>query len=284
MGSFEEFTKINKLSAQAHPISQVFRGEISNEPAVLILNKMPFTEEEMEVLENTVLQENDVYTGGILEVKDHIKYTLIHPATNKHILKYTEGEKRTLQETYATYKEKVLPLALKEGPDCAWVENIFKECTSTTQTPFLTTSNEKVLHIDSEFVILPDIKWGEKALSALYLLVLFKDPSIYTLRELTQEHLPLLERIKTSVKNVLLQYGAAVEDVQMYFHYYPTFYRAHLHVSSLKTFWFGTTIGTAVLLHDVVENIKQSSSFYQERTMEVRLSTTSYLYKAYNTS
>lgn len=280
MGKFEEFKSIRTLSAQSQAISQVLLGEVNGEQAVLLMNKLAFGQEGVRVSKNQVLQENDIYTGGVLEIADTVKYTLIHPATARHVQKYAEGKRHTVYETAAHYREKILPLALKEGPSCQWVENIFRECAGQS-APHTTETNEKVLWIDPEFVILPDIKWDGKTASSLYLLVLFQDPALYTLRELRQAHLPLLERVRQRVQEVLGSYGVGMESVQLYFHYYPTFYRVHLHVSSLETFWFGTAIGGSVLLHDVVENLKLSANFYRERTMEVRLSTTSFLYPTY---
>jgi len=281
MAALEEFEKKEVISSISQNISEVHLGVIKNEPALVLYSKLPFDAKKTEIEKNTVTIENDVYTKGVIETRDVVKYTIIHPATEKHIKKYREGKRQSIRESYELYREKVLPKAKAEGPSCQWIENIFKECEGQT-APVVTTMKEKVLFIDPEFIICPDLKWDERSISTIYLLAILRDPEIYTVRELTAAHVPLLRRIEEAAGVLLKSYGAGLKDVQIYFHYHPTFYRAHVHISSLSSFWHGTTAGSSVLLQNVIENLKRSSSYYREVEMEITLSTNSFLYPLYS--
>lgn len=47
------------------------------------------------------------------------------------------------------------------------------------------------------FVLLPDLKWDGKDLKSLYLLALVHQRDIKSIRDLTADHLPLLQNILT---------------------------------------------------------------------------------------
>ena len=51
---------------------------------------------------------------------------------------------------------------------------------------------------ETGFVLLPDLKWDGKNVSTLYLIVLPHKRGIHSIRNLTAEHLPLLNKIKES--------------------------------------------------------------------------------------
>ncbi|OAG29682.1 m7GpppX diphosphatase [Nematocida displodere] len=277
----EKFSQRSLLSKACGMISRVILGQIEEEDAILLLNKVPFSEEKMDVYENEVYQENDIYTNGVIEVKEKVKYMLIHPATPFHIKKYTHSTKVMIKESAETYKTKTLPQALALGPSCHWVDNIMTACENDPLTQN-TSHGEQILHNDPEFVVIPDSKWDRTSLDTLYLLVLFKDPLVYTVRELRDTHIPMLTRIQASVAEVLRLYSTDIAETKLYFHYYPTFFRAHIHVSSLKMSWPGELLGASLLLHDVIANLELSTTYYQDRTLEIPLSHASYLYNIFS--
>ncbi|KAI5161358.1 m7GpppX diphosphatase [Nematocida ausubeli] len=269
------------LSSNTGDISKVFEGTVDGSPAILTLHKVAFSEEYTSPGAHEVIHENDVYTSGTFVATEMIKYSLIHPATETQIKKYRRSEYVLVKETAEMYRTKTLPHALKHSPNCKWIDTIFQQADGCA-TPCITESKEHVLFMDKEFLICPDLKWDRVTLESLYLLVLFKDPNIYTLRELRQEHIPLLERIQQAAVEALAMHNYTTDKVKIYFHYYPTFYRAHVHISSISSSWPGTSIGKSVLLNDVIEGLKVSSTYFQDKTMEVCISKESYMYSIYS--
>ena len=87
---------------------------------------------------------------------------------------------------------------------------------------------ERVLFNDPDltngFLILPDLKWDQTSMSALYLVVLIQDRSIKSLRDLTKAHVPLLQRIRREVfLTVKEKYGVEPSKLRMFIHYQPSY-------------------------------------------------------------
>ncbi|CAM6031324.1 unnamed protein product, partial [Sphagnum compactum] len=101
---------------------------LSDENAILILEKSAFKEEEIvnaeqeknifnvvKSLENLFV--NDIYGNFTLQTEpkaNPIKLTVIYPATEKHILKYTNQNIFIIEETGVQYKEITEPYLTKE--------------------------------------------------------------------------------------------------------------------------------------------------------------------------
>lgn len=62
---------------------------------------------------------------------------------------------------------------------------------------------------DSGFVLVPDIKWDQKELEDLYVLAIANKRGVLSLRELRQEHLPMLRNMlnngKVSALNLIVE-------------------------------------------------------------------------------
>lgn len=115
----------------------------------------------------------------------------------------------------------------------------------------------------SGFVLVPDLKWDSKDIKSLYLLAIVRKTGIKSLRDLTEEHLPLLRNIlnkclvcsdsktliKYNYKNVMYvrdydcfvlqkvikeQYGLPSSRIRAFLHYQPTFYHLHIHFTYLQ--------------------------------------------------
>jgi m7GpppX diphosphatase len=91
--------------------------------------------------------------------------------------------------------------------------------------------------IDSKigFVLLPDIKWDQINLSNLYLLAIVRSLDIKCLRDLTTEHLPLLDNILMQSKNIAKdKFGVDSHHLRFFIHYHPSYYHFHIHVVHVK--------------------------------------------------
>ena len=60
-------------------------------------------------------------------------------------------------------------------------------------------------------------------------------------------------------------------ELVAFFHYLPTFYWLHIHFVHSEDISSRTTIGRAVMLRDVVQNIELKSNYYQDATIPIRL-------------
>jgi m7GpppX diphosphatase len=132
-------------------------------------------------------------------------------------------------------------------------------------------NGEVILHENDDYYLLPDFKWDHK-IKNLYLLVIFKDPELQSIRDLTDIHIFLLERTQRQVlKFVADNYGLPPSKMRCFFHYMPSAWRLHMHVqhvSSNLAPCSGTQCGRARLLGEILSNIKLMPDYYQRANLE----------------
>lgn len=246
----------------------------SESKAVVLLEKTAFRTNELPVLmsKETKLKaslKNDiygVYEGLPMPELNELKTTVIYPATEKHIRKYTYQQLYLVTETWQDYQQITLPYLNEQRFSIQWVFNILDK----------KAESERIVYEDTDpelgFVLLPDMKWDGKQTDALYLIAICHKRGIKSLRDLTADHLPLLKNIKekclTAVKT---NYNIPPEQLRMYIHYQPSYYHLHVHVTHLKNVAPGTQAEKAHLLTDVIENIELMSDYYQKKSLTFAL-------------
>lgn len=91
-------------------------------------------------------------------------------------------------------------------------------------------------------------------------LVIFKDTTLRTIRDLRQKHLPMLRRARQGVLSFLRSQKLKEDDFKMYFHYLPSVFQLHLHVCSAAS---NDSIRTQHLAC-VVRNIEECDTWYRD--------------------
>ncbi|GAA5833787.1 hypothetical protein JCM5353_003316 [Sporobolomyces roseus] len=238
-------------------------------PAILKIEKTPYSPGEAVSLASVEAWSrlemktcNDIYSTSLAwfapgRSNADVQLTAICPATEKHILKYSVQESRLLRETPELYESVVKPYIDSIPPaTIKWVYQIIEG----------TAEAENVLYRDDHpqngFVLTPDLKWDQKTMSALYLLVLTQDRSIRSLRDLKPSHLPLLRNIRQESERVAIEkYGIDKGELRFFIHYQPTYYHFHVHIVHLSYQNFsGITVGQAHLLDDVIDALELEES------------------------
>lgn len=126
------------------------------------------------------------------------------------------------------------------------------------------------------FIILPDLKWDQQTLSSLYLIAIVQDRSLRSLRDLTAQHIPLLENIQATASQVAFEkYSLGPKaKLRCFVHYQPSYYHLHVHIlSSDFTSHPGAIVGQAHLLEDLIDLLKLGVDFSQ-RTLTYALGET----------
>ncbi|TKY87170.1 hypothetical protein EX895_003847 [Sporisorium graminicola] len=237
------------------------------------------------------LGQNDIYTWLLAwfhrpqltagaEVDADVKITLIRPATQTHIDKYSAQRKIMVYETPEMYQQKVLPWIESFPPSrIQWVYNILEHKKEADSILFEDPDPEK------GFIIVPDLKWDQKTTSSLYIQAIVHNRELRSIRDLTKEHVELLEKVKTEASRVAFEkYGLVGRDntaqgnVRCFLHYHPSYYHLHVHIlASSFTSHPGAVVGQAHLLDDVVDLLKLGVDMKQ-RTLGYSLGTNSKLW------
>ena len=237
----------------------------SGEKAVVVLAKKPWTEAAAKtVLEGTATALNEFhrndkfskYTARPPADANEVDITLICPANEIDIAKYSQQERHLVRETPEIYAQATLPFVAALPPkQTAWVRAILAR----------EKEMEVLLYEDDGCMLLPDTKWDRKDPSALYTLAILKDPALRSVRDLRGEHAPMLRRLRAGVLAELgRRYGVRADQVRAYMHYLPSFWMAHIHFAVLTCPALGasTSVGKAILLDDIVDSLERDPEHF----------------------
>lgn len=258
------------------PSITILAKDKEDERAVILLRKKPFmASASREMIASCELKldlKNDRYhtfDGEIDSKLQPVRYSMTYPATDLHIAKARSSPCEIWQETKAMFEKTHLPFIDGQLKNLQWVYNILDKNAEKCNEV------ERIVFEDSDpksgFLIIPDLKWDCHDIKQLNLCVLVNRRDIPTLRHLNSDHLPLLENIlNKSLKEVSSKYSVPEKQLRLYFHYPPSHYHLHVHITSTFN-GFGCNTERAILLSDVIENIKLKCSFYADRTMPLPL-------------
>ncbi|KZV89808.1 scavenger mRNA decapping enzyme [Exidia glandulosa HHB12029] len=258
--------------------------------AIITLQKTAFDAAELEHLDSLLasvklLESNDIYSWLMGSLKDRdnsdLKINVIFPATDVHVRKYTRQSLILVRETPELYERIVRPYIDAFPPSrIEWVQNILDHKKEV----------EKILHEDDShlrggfgYLIIPDMKWDLTTVSALYLVALVHLPpgrSLRSLRELTQEHLPLLRSIRRHAARIANQrWNVPDGGLRLFVHYQPSYYHFHVHIVNANyTGLAGQSVGQAHLLDDVISLLELDGDIFQKLTLSYNLGSQHALY------
>ncbi len=227
------------------------------------------------------IEQNDIYYRLLLCNGDtpSIKLTIIHPATLKHIAKYTKQERRIISETPELYKTIVEPyIQANPASRIQWIQNILDEKSEMESLIFADR------HPERGFYLLPDSKWDRRNISGIYLLAICKDASIRSIRDLCNEdHLALLKGIQAAIRDIVPQKypDFSLHKLRCFIHYQPTYYHFHVHIVHVDmTDGVGALVGQAILLDDAIDNMTTFGlDFYQRKTLSYSIGENHELYR-----
>ncbi|KAL3852857.1 hypothetical protein ACJMK2_016466 [Sinanodonta woodiana] len=280
--SFKGFSLEKVLCENAKSKSLFVLGQFegSDDKAVVLLEKMPFSSERAThyVCSDTSLKEtlkNDIYGtyDAFIPVQENaVKATVIYPATEKHITKYTDQERFVVTETAELYKNITLPYLEEKEFSVQWVYNILEKKKESERIVFEDPDPE------TGFILLPDMKWDRKNINTLYLQAIVHKHGIKSLRDLNGTHLPLL-------RNILENGSAAIKEkfdvprskLNIFFHYLPSYNHLHVHFMHVNN----ETHGFSHLLTDVIQNIELKEDYYQWKTLTYAIREMDELYKRF---
>jgi m7GpppX diphosphatase len=233
---------------------------------------------------------------------DVFKYSaeVIFPASNKQIAKKTPALVRTFFETAEIYKSVTEPYFVEKLAATTWIKNIlFGEAEKERvllrrkdpQNGFVLVINPNwnshpdpsKYDITQLFVQAPDLE--KDFIKELNYLVIVERENMKSLRDLTAEHIPLLEEIeKLSLEKIEQVYGLNRKYIRTFVHYFPQFYHLHCkrfststEINHLKIPFFLVhfrhisipSTASDVMLNDIIQNLKLSSVYYKNVTRQV---------------
>ena len=134
------------------------------------------------------------------------------------------------------------------------------------------------------FAVVMDTKWDEQNLDDLYVVALTENRDLHTLRDLRQEHIPLLLHIREVTQKTLLEkYGVPSEDIYAFIHYIPSHMQFHIHFVHIKRQSINSFL-RCHLLETVIQNLQIDPLYYTKVTLTYKLQTNHTLYTIMHSS
>lgn len=266
-------------------------GSIKGESAIVTLEKSAFAFEDPSSFELDkvvksikLINNNDIYFWSLANLTQNIdenpgaKINLIYPATETHVRKYSAQKYHYITETVEIYNDKVKPfIETQKGDRIKWVYNIL----------FRGKESETFIHHDKDpnngFVLLPDLKWDQITMDALYLVAIINRTDISSVRDINGSHIEFLVKLQETIRTITSsKFPVAKDQLRIFIHYQPSYYHFHIHVVNISHpgLGEGINIGKAILLDDVIENIKITPDYYQKRTLYYTLGENHALWKS----
>ena len=116
---------------------------------------------------------------------------------------------------------------------------------------------EKVYHSTRDWLLARDL---HKGVDNRYLVV-FKDKELYSIRELRSRHIDTLKAVVAFLAKWLPeQESVHHRKYSMYFHYMPSVFQLHMHVSMRKS----SDSCRAHHVHNIVRNLSQNEAWYRD--------------------
>ncbi|KAF9906860.1 hypothetical protein EC991_000224 [Linnemannia zychae] len=249
-------------------------GGANVQPVILLIEKTHFVTQSTDsnitrrISELLSTGSNDIYhwwNAVIMEGKAHdpdLKMTVISPATEAHIAKYSRQERKMITETAEVYHKAILPwIESQPKSRIQWVYNILEGLKE--QENIILRDNDP----DTGFIVLPDSKWDKRTLSSLYLLAISMRSDIRSLRDLKTEHLPMLKNLRDKIMALIPTRfnGVASDEIRMFVHYHPSYYHFHVHVTHVSAQVPGSTVGQSHLLDTIIDNIENIDPDYYRK-------------------
>jgi len=246
-------------------------GTIDGQTAIVIAEKTPFAVDESilasfvqpkHISALSLIERNDIYhwflatqAPGELPQYPGAKITLIFPATEAHIRKYSAQNARMVTETSEIYRKFVKPyLETKCDPGrLNWVYNILEK----------KKESESIIFEDPDekdgFILLPDLKWDRSTMNSLYVMALVHRRGIRSIRDLTKKDAPWLRRMQGKIIQGLCEKYPELESdrLRLYVHYQPSYYHFHIHVVSIShDGGGGQATGKAIIFQNLISQLE----------------------------
>ncbi|KAL6065157.1 DCPS diphosphatase [Balamuthia mandrillaris] len=185
----------------------------------------------------TLEEQNSVfyYLGAKVSLPVPLAIKLIFPATDTEISFWASQQRHLIRETAEEYKAVTLPYIQRIPPERnQWIDNMFRSvaasASSSSELP-----PQTIFFEDEHFLFISDAKWDGASVDRLHCLALVKEKELYTIRELCQQHIPMLQNIRDKGLAFLhAHFHLPPSQVKVYIHHLPSFFHLHVHFTCLR--------------------------------------------------
>lgn len=163
---------------------------------------------------------------------------------------------------FESYQEYLCIISKRDFQKEQWVYNILDG----------KTEQNDILYQDSKILIVPNYIWNGEDLSKMYLLTFPKNKKLHSIRDLTDEHISLLEHMKTKTLEIIKKkYNFNENKIKIFMHYSPSTYHLHIHFVLISNTEVNSSVEYSHDLDTVINILKIKSDYYQTTDIKKRI-------------
>jgi m7GpppX diphosphatase len=162
------------------------------------------------------------------------------------------------KETYEEYLEFIENRDINKD---RWIYNILDGL----------AEQEKILYRDELCVVIPTYTWDSKNINKLHILCMPIDKNLRTIRDLTEDNIPLLEHMKkVTLEKIEKLYQLKIENLKIFLHYDPSTYHLHIHFINVEHVEAFSSVEYSHDLDIIIFNLKLYSDYYKKIKLNIR--------------
>ena len=106
----------------------------------------------------------------------------------------------------------------------------------------------------------------------MYILTFPKNKNLHSIRDLTKEHIPLLEHMKNTTLNIIKQkYNFESDIIKNFIHYSPSTYHFHIHFVLISNTECNSSVEYSYDLLNTINLLNIKSDYFQTSTINKRI-------------
>ncbi len=205
------------------------------------------------ITHNTLILKNDIYEKYAATAEISGELIVCHDKS-----KMASRERKLKRETYMEYMQTI---EKRDPTKDAWIYNILDGI----------AEQEAILHRDAQCIVIPNYTWDTINADDLHVLCLPTDKSLWSIRSLTAEHIPLLEHMmRETVRVIRDTYNIEEQYLKIFFHYDPSTYHLHIHFVNIANSQARSSVEYSHELHNVMFNLSICSDYYKRAVLNIR--------------
>ena len=124
--------------------------------------------------------------------------------------------------------------------------------------PNVPIPDEDICLYTSNWVMVKNKHYG----SDLRFLIIFRNTSLKTIRDLREKDIPMLKDAYSQVSQYLLKHN--LSEYIFYFHYLPSVFQLHMHVNKDSSLVTGKPNDRIQRLSAIIQNLRKDSNYYAQ--------------------
>lgn len=203
-----------------------------------------------QIEKTAIIQSNDVFAK--FAVKANVTGELIVCSDLNALSKFN---KKIVKETFEEYLE---IKATRDQKKDQWIHNIIDGI----------SEQQDIILRDPDFILIPSYTWDKKNLEQLHVLAILTDKSLSTIRDLTAEHIPILQKIiDVGLETIEWTWPVERDSIKMFIHYTPSAFQLHVHFANTNNNSIDSSVEYSHELSQVMFNLGIKSDYYKELVM-----------------